>query len=164
MLLGGVRSDHLHGSLIAFGQSFTLLLHIQWSSSRPFMMSLSRNKLLAAMNNLQTRSPISGLASMVLLFVSVLLLVWGTRQSQPKEWEERLPSIMTITIVCDLVSTLLFATLFVTIFECRTSFCHFYGADYKSHFLSLSSSQSLVAWLSTLATVLTLTSIFWIWP
>ena len=97
----------------------------------------------------------------VLLFVSVLLLVWGTRQSQPKEWEERLPSIMTITIVCDLVSTLLFATLF--------GFLN--AAPHFVIFMVLIISRifypyrvALVAWLSTLATVLTLTSIFWIWP
>ena len=47
----------------------------------------------------------------ILLLLSVASLVWGTRSSQIGAWRSRLPVAMAVAIACDLVTTLLYATL-----------------------------------------------------
>lgn len=45
------------------------------------------------------------------LLVAVAAMIWGTLDSNAKHWKRRLPVVMAVAITCDLVTTLLFATM-----------------------------------------------------
>ena len=95
------------------------------------------------------------------LFISILLLLWGTAKPNIERWRSRLPNIMAVTLFCDLVTTLLFATL-VGFLNTAPHFVIFFGLTVARIFFAF--RVAFIGLLGAVMTLFLLTTLFLMRP